>query len=96
MEEKRKRPGAVPFLLTLCGLAVLAAPFVPAFPCHYCSGARQEIRDWMREPYLKRYREDHPEAVAKAEADLRNIERNCGACFKGRISLKEKVFWSQR
>jgi hypothetical protein len=83
-------------LVGLFVLGLLACPFLPLLPCPYCGRERQEIQDWMREPYLGKYREEHPEAIARAKADLRRFDEQCTTCFHGRISLKQDLWGSQR
>lgn len=92
MEERSRRPGSL--LLLLVGLALLclvALPFVPLFPCYYCSRERQEIHDWMR-VVPREYIEKHPEAITAARKDLDRLNERCRSCFHGRVSLVKVLF----
>jgi hypothetical protein len=89
----RPRP---PFPLTwiVLGLilgGVVLLPTLPLFPCGVCFDKRKDIRDWLKDSTVERYRQEHPEAVAAAEADLQRIDGQCDRCFHGRINFLRKT-----
>jgi hypothetical protein len=88
MESHSRRPGSLAFLVI--GFMLLASAilsFVPLFPCRYCSHERRELQDWLAEPVIRKYREEHPEEVAQVRAHIRQIDARCSACFHGRVHV---------
>jgi hypothetical protein len=92
MDSPRARSGGIGILVAIVvGIVLLATLlFIPLQRCTYCGSKRKEIHDWMQEPILKKYREDHPEALLAAQADLDRIDQDCLDCFHGRVTL-----WSE-
>jgi len=66
-------------------------PTVPLFPCGVCFDKRKDIRDWLKDSTVETYRQEHPEAVAAAKADLQGIEDHRDGCFHGRINFLRKT-----
>jgi len=88
-----RRGGGTPWwvralvLLSVLGIGLC----IPFQKCDYCWKQRQEVKDWLSDPVVKKYREEHPEVVQAAWADLDRIDRNCGNCIRGRVTLGSEL-----
>lgn len=98
--DARRSTFRLPFAV-LGGIGLLLfLTVVPLCPCNVCGEKRSEINDWLAEPYLKQYRDTHPEAVTLARTELAALNNSCQSCFHGKISLyhyaafKWKTQWS--
>lgn len=97
LTDEPRRGGTLWWVAGLVLVTLLCISFfIPLQKCSYCWRQRQEVKDWLNDPVVKKYREEHPEAVQAAWADLDRIDRNCGDCFRGRITLGSELkgaFW---